>query len=114
MWLSESEDGENRVCLTPESVGLLVDLGHKVLVQVSAGLKSGYFDVDYSEQGAEIIESTEEMMQAQILLKVSPLSSKERNLIRKNQLLITSLQLFNQKREIFCRFYREKSYSYCF
>lgn len=112
--LSETEEGENRVCLTPESVGLLVDLGHKVLVQNNAGLKSGYANVDYSEQGAEIIESIEEMMQAQVLLKVSPLSSKERSLIRKNQLLITSLQLFNQKREYFSDFIEKKATAIAF
>jgi len=99
--LAETEQEEHRVCLTPESVGLLVEYGHKVVLQTGAGLRSGYSDMDYSEQGAQIQESSTEVMQSQILLKVSPLTYAERTLIKKNQLIITSLQLINQNREYF-------------
>lgn len=99
--LAETEEDEKRVCLTPESVGLLVEYGHRVLLQKGAGMRSGYSDMDYSEQGAQIVKSSEEAMQSQILLKVSPLNHSERCLIKKNQVVITSLQLLNQNREYF-------------
>lgn len=112
--LTETDEDESRVCLTPESVGLLVEYGHRVLLQKGAGQKSGYSNMDYSEQGAQIIESLEEVMQSQIVLKVSPLNHAERILVKKNQVIITSLQLLNQNREYFTDFVDRKATAIAF
>lgn len=112
--LAEANEGENRVCLTPESVGILVEFGHKVLIQKKAGEKSGYSDMEYSEHGAQISDNLQELMEAQILLKVSPLSAEERTYLRKNQLLITSLQLFQQDRKYFTDFMEKKATAIAF
>ncbi len=99
--LSETDEEENRVCLSPESVGLLVENGHNILILTKAGEKAGFSDMDYAEQGAQVMNSVEEVMQAQVVLKVSPLNHQERSLIRRNQLIITSLQVINRSREFF-------------
>lgn len=99
--LVETNADENRVCLTPESTGLLVEMGHQVLIQAGAGNKSRFQDIDYSEQGAQICSTMDEVMQADIILKVSPLNKKERTLVRKGQVIITSLQLVTQTRDYF-------------
>jgi alanine dehydrogenase len=99
--IAEYDDEENRVCLTPESVGLLVDHGHDVIVQKNAGAKSGFTDMAYSEQGGVIVDTLEEAMKARIILKVSPFNKKERSLLQKNHVLITSLQLLSQCKEYF-------------
>jgi len=107
--IAEYEDEENRVCLTPESIGTLVENGHQVLVQKNAGLKSGYLDLEYSEYGAQIVETLEEAMEANLILKVSPLNEKERSLLKKKHIVITSLQLLSQCKEYFKSFVESKA-----
>jgi len=99
--LAEKGGDESRVCLTPDSVALLVENGHEVFIQNSAGAKAGYNDMSYSENGGKISSTLEEVMQADVVLKVSPLNSKERTNIQKNQVLITSLPLLAQSRDYF-------------
>ena len=45
---------ENRIALTPLSVALLVNNGHKVIIETGAGVGANFSDQDYSEQGALI------------------------------------------------------------
>lgn len=112
--LAETNDDESRVCLTPESVGLLLENDHEVLIQAGAGVKSGYSDMNYSELGGTISSTMEEVMQADIILKVSPLNSKERSILRKNQLIITSLQLLLQNRDYFASIVDQKATAIAF
>lgn len=112
--ITEHEDEENRVCLTPESVGLLVENGHQLIIQKDAGKKSGFADMEYSEQGARIVETLEETMKAQILLKVSPLNEKERSQLNKNHVLFTSLQMLNQCKAYFQSLIESKSTALAF
>jgi hypothetical protein len=46
---------ENRVALTPESVGVLVNNGHRVVLEHNAGDASHFRDKDYSEAVARIV-----------------------------------------------------------
>jgi len=69
--LKEVKNNENRVGLTPKGVKELVDRGHKVIVQTSAGEGSGFMNEEYTDAGAELMDSPEEMAQAcDILVKV--------------------------------------------
>ena len=45
---------ENRIALTPEGVSVLINNGHKVIIESGAGDGSKYTDRDYSEAGAKI------------------------------------------------------------
>ena len=50
----ESSFQENRVSLTPDSVGLLVANGHAIVIEKGAGDSSSFTDKEYSENGADI------------------------------------------------------------
>ena len=50
----ESSFQENRVSLTPDSVGLLVSNGHNIVIEKGAGIASNFSDKEYSEKGAKI------------------------------------------------------------
>lgn len=52
--LRETQDGEARVALMPESVKKLISLGATVRVESGAGLKAARTDNDYLEAGAEV------------------------------------------------------------
>jgi len=51
----EIKNGENRVALTPKGVALLVQQGHTVLIQESAGIASGFSDEMYCDAGGMIV-----------------------------------------------------------
>jgi len=92
---------EKRVALVPESVGLLVNNGHRVMIESKAGDKAGFSDNDYSEAGAQIIFETKEVYQANVIMKVSPPTLEEIEMFDalKKQLLISSLQLKIQPKD---------------
>ena len=84
---------ENRLGLTPEAVHHLVTEGHEVMLESGAGEPSKYSDHDYSEAGATIAYSTEEVYKADIILKVAPPMMDEIELMRAGQTLISALQM---------------------
>lgn len=84
---------ENRTALVPSSVQTLVGRGHRVLVETGAGDKSSFSDHDFSEAGADIAYSQEEVYKADVILKVAPPTLKEIELMHADQILISPLQL---------------------
>jgi len=95
----ETSYQENRVALIPETVQLLVNNGHQVLVESKAGEKLHYTDNDYSEAGAEITYDTAEVFKSNIILKVAPPKQDEIDMMPGNQTLISALQLTLQPKE---------------
>jgi len=89
----ETSFQENRVALVPDAVALLVNNGHHIVVESNAGKMANFQDHDYSEAGAEIVMSAEEVYKANIILKVAPPSLNEIEMMQQNQTLISALQL---------------------
>ncbi|TNE53989.1 MAG: alanine dehydrogenase [Bacteroidetes bacterium] len=84
---------ENRVALVPHSVTTLAAHGHRVVVEAGAGEKARFSDHDYSEAGAMITKSREEVFKADVLLKVAPPTLEEVDLMRPNQVVISPIHL---------------------
>jgi len=84
---------ENRVALVPDAVGVLVNNGHRVVVETNAGKASNFSDTDYSEAGAQIAHTADEVYKAEIILKVAPPSLKEIAMMKPRQILLSTLQL---------------------
>ena len=95
----EASFQEKRVALTPESVALLVNNGHRVVVETNAGKKSNFSDRSYSEVGAEIAYDLEKVFEADIIVKVGPLSLKEMEQVRPQQTIFSSIHLPTLKAE---------------
>lgn len=89
----EISNTENRVAVVPHSVKPLVMQGHKVVVQTEAGLRSNYSDHQYSEAGATIAMSRQEVFKSDVLVKVAPPTIDEIELLHPDQCLISPLQL---------------------
>ncbi len=89
----ETEFQEHRVVLVPEAVSLLVNNGHRVLIESNAGKHANFSDRDYSEAGAEIAYSASQVYEADIILKIAPPSSKEIEMMKHKQTLFSALQL---------------------
>ncbi len=95
----ETSFQENRIALVPEAVALLVNNGHQIVVESTAGIASHFTDSDYSEAGAQIVYSSEDVYKADIILKVSNPSITEIEMMQPNQTLISILRIANQKEE---------------
>ena len=99
---------ENRIGLTPEAVQHLVNEGHEVLMEAGAGEPSKYADHAYSEAGAQIAYSTEEVFKADVLLKVAPPTLEEIELLHAGQTLISALQMGSMTQEYIAALSRKK------
>jgi alanine dehydrogenase len=95
----ETSFQENRIPLIPESVSLLVNNGHEIVIEAGAGAASNIQDSDYSEAGAKIVYTAPEVYQADIILKVAPPSKEELEMIQVKQSLISILQMSMQNEE---------------
>jgi alanine dehydrogenase len=89
----ESSLQENRIGLIPEAVRQLTSNGHKIYVESGAGSPSKYSDHEFSEAGAKIVYSPQEVYEADILLKIAPPTYDEMEYLRPGQTLISALQL---------------------
>ena len=84
---------ENRVALVPDAVTVLVNNGHRIMIETNAGKMSNFLDADFSEAGAQIVNSAEEVYKADIIVKVAPPSIKEIEMMKPKQILFSTLQL---------------------
>lgn len=91
---TEIKNNESRVALTPAGTHELVRRGHDVLVQVGAGLGSGFSDDAYRLAGARTVDTAEEVWaSADLLVKVKEPIEPEYALMRPDQTLFTYLHL---------------------
>lgn len=89
----EIKNNENRVAITPAGVTALVQNGHKVLVETSAGLGSGFTDEDYKAVGAQIVPTAAEAWAADMVMKVKEPLEPEYGFFREGLILFTYLHL---------------------
>ncbi|HEX3009791.1 MAG TPA: alanine dehydrogenase [Bacteroidales bacterium] len=94
----ESDIYESRVPLTPEAVEILVDNGHSILLESDAGLSANYLNTQYSDVGAMIVDKAD-VLKADIILKIAPLTVKEIAGLKGNQLILSSLHMRNHSEE---------------
>jgi alanine dehydrogenase len=86
----EIKNNENRVGLTPAGVSAFAKAGHKVFVQATAGIGSGFSDDEYKKAGAGILKTIAEVYKkADMIVKVKEPIKQEYGLIKQGQLLFT-------------------------
>tara|TARA_B100000809_G_C15139518_1_gene532424 strand:- start:577 stop:1791 length:1215 start_codon:yes stop_codon:yes gene_type:complete len=89
----ENSIQEKRVPVVPDAVSVLVNNGHEVIVETGVGDGASFSDKDYSEAGATVVFSTEDVYKANMILKVEPPTLQEIDMMQHGQLLISALQL---------------------
>jgi alanine dehydrogenase len=89
---------EYRVALTPEGVTECVKNGHTVLIEKGAGVGSSISDDDYTNAGAQVLKTAEEVWEkSDLILKVKEPIEIEYPRMRNNQILFTYLHLAASK-----------------
>jgi alanine dehydrogenase len=90
----EIKDNEYRVGLTPAGVNALINAGHEVFVQKTAGEGSGFSDELYVKAGGKLLDTADEVWQTgDMIVKVKEPVAPEYPRMRENQLLFTYLHL---------------------
>lgn len=97
---NESDKLENRLCLTPQAVDILVADGHNIYIEKGAGLSANYTDLEYSDSGAKIIETRKELFKADIILKVAPIDMDDVSLMKDGQTIFSALHLYSQSKKV--------------
>ena len=89
----EIKTGEQRVALTPAGARGLVERGHRVLIEQTAGLGSGIRDEDYAAAGAVLTTTEGVWAEAEMIMKVKEPVPPEYRRLRAGQLVFTYLHL---------------------
>lgn len=89
----ESAFQENRIALTPDAVGVLVNNGHSVAVETGAGKGAHFSDKDYAESGAAILHDKKEVFRNDMIVKSAPVSDEELPLLSVGQTIISPIHL---------------------
>ncbi|MFN4145599.1 MAG: alanine dehydrogenase [Runella sp.] len=92
---------DNRIALTPEAVAILVRNGHQVMIEKGAGEGAQFPDNEYSEAGAQIVYSPQEVFDSDLVLKIEPLVESEFGYLKNGQTIISALNLPTRSRNYF-------------
>ena len=84
---------ENRIALTPDAVGVLVNNGHTVSVETGAGNGAHFTDKDYAEAGAIILHDKKEVFRNDMIVKSAPVSDEELPMLSVGQTIISPIHL---------------------
>src|SRR5882762_1874838 len=95
----ESYPGERRVSLVPAAIPSLKKTGLEVVVEAGAGKEAGYLDGEYTDKGAKILPTRNDVFQAaDVLIQVLSHGSNDKTgkndvpLFRRGQVLIGFLR----------------------
>ncbi len=105
---AENSGVEHRIPLAPLAVEYLVKEGFEVIIQEGAGRGSNFYDQQFADYGATITKEPVEIFGCDIILKIFPLTSEEIDLLRGNQLVITSLHSNCQGKEYFLKLMQKR------
>ncbi len=89
----EIKEHEYRVSLTPNGAEKLINSGHRVIIEYSAGAGSGFTDDDYKKTGAEVTNRKFLFENSELIVKVKEPLPEEYDLFHENQALFTFLHL---------------------
>lgn len=99
---------EYRVPLTPQAVDLLVSYGHEILIETNSGKAASYSDKAYRDVGAQITETSSEIFQCDVIIRLSPFTIEEIEMLRGNQVIFSSMQPHANCRETIQRLMQKK------
>lgn len=105
---NELEKGENRICLTPESVRILVSMGHEVRIQRGAGENAHYTDCEYAESGAGIVETLPEVYRTDIVIKATSVTAADTTYMHERQVIFSPLKLCDLRKEAITEMMQKK------
>lgn len=90
----EIKTQEKRVAVIPAGVEMLVESGHKVIIEKGAGEGSGLSDNEYAEVGGILVDSGQAVYEeAEMIVKVKEPLPQEYDYLQEEQIVFTYLHL---------------------
>lgn len=99
---------EKRVALVPSAARLLVENGHRVIVERGAGVNANFDDVLYADCGVELVSSSREIYQADIVIKVAPPTIEEISMMKDRLILVSALHIRGQEKQYYKALMRKR------
>lgn len=94
--LKESKPNEKRVALTPLVAAQFIKQGYSCLVERNAGYNSNFDDESYKNVGCNIVDKTDGLQQADVVIKVNAPDVAEVSAMKSGSILISYIyHLFN-------------------
>ncbi len=94
----ETASDERRVATSPDTVSRLKGKGFSVLIETGAGQTAHFSDESFVKSGAEIAGDRQELFaKADIIAKIQAPSQDEIELFKEGQILVCSLDAYNNK-----------------
>lgn len=85
----ETSNQENRICLSPQAVHLLVANGHEILIEKSAGERAGFSDAEYLLAGGSLTNDLSQIWHCPLVIKINPPLPDEIELMKLGNALIS-------------------------
>lgn len=104
----ENHKEEKRIALTPIAVELLAKAGHTTIIERDAGMGANYSNLAYSEAGAIITDSREEVFKSDLILKISPFTLADTALLSDKQIIISALNLASQTKDVILKLLKKR------
>ena len=94
----ENKNIEKRIAVTPEIAKKYVSLGFELSLQTGYGKDLGFKDDDYKNFGVDFLDNEKELItKSDIIIQLGLLDDENLSLLKPNQILIGSLNVFTNK-----------------
>ncbi len=97
----ENFESEKRIAFSPNTVSFLSENGINIYIEKGAGEAALFSDMEYSEAGAQIIEEQEAVFKVDVVVKIAPPTDKQITYLKRNQILISSLNIRTLEKSFF-------------
>ncbi len=101
-------DDEKRIALTPEAVKILTEAGHEIFMETCAGQDAGFSDMEYSDNGAVVVDTSRHIYECDIVIKIAPFTQKEASMLRGNQIVISFMNAATMGEETVSQMMRKR------
>ena len=92
---------EKRVAITPDVVKKYKSIGLNICLIKNYGVHLGYKDIDYSKEGAEIVESSEDVIsKSDVLVQLNLCNDENLERLKDNQIIIGILNPYSNENKL--------------
>ena len=88
------ELNDNRVAITPALIKKLKQIGAEVIIEHSAGERSGFSDAAYDQEAA-VVDRKSVLESAEVILSVNPINEEDYGLMKKGAIIISRFEPYN-------------------
>ena len=99
--ISENKTVEKRVAITPEIAKKYINLNFELFLPKNYGAHLGFNDEEYKNHGVKLVDNEQDLVKnADVLVQLGLPNDEKLSLLKENQTLIGSLNVFSNKKKL--------------